>query len=193
MIKQIVLGTILGAVVLFIWSAIAWMFIPWPGEPFRSFTNEQAVVDAVKANAPQSGNYLLPNEPKRTPGMTDDQYKAATKSAEDRMNTGPMIFAAVRLGPVSMVRAMIVGFIVDVIAVLLGCLLLRQTDRLSYKGRVAFVAGLGLLIFVAAHLNDWNWWGFSAAYTLMQLGAVFIGWVLAGLVMAKFVRGKSAV
>jgi hypothetical protein len=55
------------------------------------------------------------------------------------------------------------------------------------------VAGLGLLIFAAAHLNDWNWWGFSTAYTLMQLGAVFIGWLLAGLVMAKFVRGKTAV
>jgi hypothetical protein len=193
MIKNLALGTILGAIVLFVWSAIAWMFIPWPGEPMRSFTNEQAVVDAMKANAPQSGNYLLPNEPKRTPGMTDEQYNAAMKAAEDRMNNGPMVFAAIRLGPVSMAKAMIVGFVIDLVAVFLGCVLLLQTDRLTYKGRVAFVAGLGLLIFAATHLNDWNWWGFSTAYTLMQLGAVFIGWLLAGLLMAKFVRGKTAV
>jgi hypothetical protein len=193
MIKNLALGTVLGAIILFVWSAIAWMFIPWPGQPMRSFTNEQAVVDAMKANAPQSGNYLVPNEPKRTAGMTDEQYNAAMKAAEDRMNTGPMIFAAVRLEPVSMARAMIMGFIIDLLAVLVGCNLLLQTDRLSYKGRVLFVAALGFLIFAAAHLNDANWWGFSTAYTMMQLGAVFIGWLLAGLVMAKFVRGKTAV
>ncbi len=36
--KQLALGSILGAIVLFVWSAIAWMLIPWPGEPLRSFT-----------------------------------------------------------------------------------------------------------------------------------------------------------
>ena len=59
--KQLALGSILGAIVLFVWSAIAWMLIPWPGAPLRSFTNEDAVTQAIVANAPQSGNYLLPN------------------------------------------------------------------------------------------------------------------------------------
>ncbi len=44
MTKQLALGSILGAIVLFVWSAIAWMLIPWPGEPLRSFTNEDAVI-----------------------------------------------------------------------------------------------------------------------------------------------------
>ena len=109
------------------------------------------------------------------------------------MNNGPMVFAAVRLEPVSMAKAMVLGFLTNVIAVFLACVLLRQTDRLSYRGRVLFVAGLGLLVFLAGHLDEWNWWGFSNAYTMMQLGALAIGWILAGLVIAKFVRGKTAV
>src|SRR5437762_2784297 len=72
MVKQLALGAILGGIVLFFWSAIAWMLIPWPGEPLRSFTNDDAVIAAIKANAPKSGNYLLPNEVKRAPGMTDE-------------------------------------------------------------------------------------------------------------------------
>lgn len=193
MIKQLALGTILGAVVLFIWSALAWMIIRWPGEPLRHFTSEDAIVAAIKANAPRSGNYLIPIEPQRLPGMTEEQYQKATKDAEDRMNNGPMVFAAVRLEPVSMAQAMIVGFLTNVIAVFLACVLLLQTDRLSYRGRVLFVAGLGLLVFLAGHLDEWNWWGFSNAYTMMQLGALVIGWILSGLVIAKFVRGKTAV
>ena len=193
MIKQLTLGTILGAIVLFVWSALAWMIVPWPGEPMRHFASEDAMVTAIKGNAPRSGNYLIPNEPQRLPGMTEDQYQKATKDAEDRMNNGPMVFAVVRLEPMSMGKAMIVGFLTNVIAVLLAGTLLLQTDRLSYRGRVAFVAGLGLLIFIGGHVDEWNWWGFSNAYTMMTFGAVVIGWVLAGLVMAIFVRGKTAV
>jgi hypothetical protein len=95
--KQIALGSILGAIVLFVWSAIAWMLIPWPGDPLRSFTNEDAVAQAITANAPRSGTYLLPNELKRTPGMTDQQYAAAQKAAEDRMMRGPIISAGCSL------------------------------------------------------------------------------------------------
>ena len=194
MIRQILLGTILGAIVLFVWSALAWTIIPWPGEPLRSFTNDDAVIAAIKANAPQSGNYLSPNEPKRTAGMTDEQYKAAEQAMENKMRTGPIIFAAIRLEPMgSMPKYMLIGFVTNVIAVLLACLLLLQTNGLSYKARVAFVTGLGILIFVGGHLDEWNWWGFSNAYTLMQAGALIIGWILSGLVIAKFVRGKLAV
>ena len=193
MIKQLALGTILGAIVLFIWSALAWMIIPWPGEPLRHFTSEDAIVAAIKANAPRSGNYLIPNEPQRLPGMTEEQYQKATKDAEDRMNNGPMVFAAIRLEPVSMAKAMIVGFLTDIIAVFFACMLLLQTDRLSYRARVLFVAGLGLLIFVGGHMDEWNWWGFGTSYMMMQLGALVIGWILSGLVIAKFVRGKTAV
>ena len=59
---RIALGTILGAIVLFVWSALAWMVIPWPGDPLRGFTNEDAVVQTIKANVPRSGNYLVPME-----------------------------------------------------------------------------------------------------------------------------------
>jgi len=92
-----------------------------------------------------------------------------------------------------MAKAMVLGFLTNVIAVFLACVLLLQTDRLSYRGRVLFVAGLGLLVFLAGHLDEWNWWGFSTAYMMMQLGALVIGWILSGLVIAKFVRGKTAV
>jgi hypothetical protein len=63
------------------------------------------------------------------------------------MNNGPMVFAAVLLEPVSMAKAMIVVFFTNVMAVFLACVLLLQTDRLSYRGRVLFVAGLGYLSF----------------------------------------------
>ena len=193
MAKQLLLGTVLGSITLFVWSAIAWMLIPWPGEPLRSFTNDDAVVQAIKANAPSSGNYLLPIEPKRTPGVTDEQYQKTQQDAMDRMSRGPMIFASVRLEPFgSMGKPLVIGFFTQLVAALLATFLLLQTSALSYASRVLFITIIGVIIFVGGHVDEWNWWSFSNSYMLMQLGVILIGWFLAGLVVAKFVVRKTS-
>jgi hypothetical protein len=193
MAKQLALGSVLGAVVLFVWSFIAWTFIPWPGEPLRSFTNDDAVIAAIKANAPRSGNYLLPNEVKRAPGMTDEQYKAAQQTAMEKMSRGPVIFAAIRLEPFgSTAKPLVIKFVTLIVVALLASFLLAQTSGLSYATRVVFLTIIGLIIFGGSSVDEWNWWGFSNAYTAMQFGVQVIGWILAGLVMSIFVRGKSA-
>ena len=193
MIKQLLLGTVLGAIVLFLWSALAWMLIPWPGDPLRSFTNEDAVLQAIKQNAPRSGTYLVPNMPRRTPGMTDQQYAAAEKAMADRWGRGPIVFAAVRLEPFgSFGAALVIQFLTQLVLAVIATLLLLQTIGLSRAGRIAFVAAIGVIIFVGGHVDEWTWWSFSNAYMLMQFGAIVIGWVLAALVISTFVRGRAA-
>ena len=191
--KQLALGSVLGAIVLFVWSAIAWMLIPWPGEPLRSFTNEDAMAQAISANALRSGNYILPNMPKRTPGMTDQQFDALEKAMADRWARGPIVFAAVRLEPFgSFGVALLIQFVTQFVLALLATLLLLQTSGLSRGARIGFVFAIGLIIFVGGHMDEWTWWSFSNAYMLMQFGAIVIGWLLASLVISTFVRGKAA-
>jgi hypothetical protein len=193
MAKQLALGSILGAIILFVWSAIAWMLIPWPGDPLRTFTSEDAVLQAIKENAPRSGTYLVPNMPKRTPGMTDQQYKAAQQAMEAKMGSSPIVFASVRLEPFdSMAKPLVIQFLTQLAVALLATFLLLQTGGLSYKSRIIFLTVIGVIIFVGGHVDEWNWWGFSNAYMLMQMGALVIGWFLASLVMAKVGRGKAA-
>jgi hypothetical protein len=184
--KQLALGSILGAIVLFVWSALAWTLIPWPGTPLRSFKNEDAVTQAIIANAQQSGNYLLPNGDK---SMTAEQEKQMM----ERMTKGPIVFTAVRLEPFnSMAKPLIIQFLTQLVLAVLASVLLLQTSGLSRAGRIGFVAAIGVMIFVGGHVDEWNWWSFSNAYMLMQCGAIVIGWLLAALVISTFVRGKAA-
>jgi hypothetical protein len=193
MIKQLALGTILGAIVLFVWSALAWMLIPWPGDPLRTFTNEDAVLKAIKENAPRSGTYIVPNMAKRTPGMTDQQWNAAMQSAEEKMGTSAFVFASVRLEPFgSMGKPLVIQFLTQLVVALLGTFLLLHTGGLGYRGRVVFLTAVGLIIFVGGHMDEWNWWSFSNAYILMQMGVIVIGWLIASLVMSAVVRGRPA-
>lgn len=185
--KQLLLGSILGAIVLFVWSFIAWEFIPWPGPPLRGFTNEDAVEQAIKANAPQSGNYILPNPHK--PGLTAEQQNASI----EKMIRGPMMFASVRLEPMrSFAMLLICQFLTQFTVALIITFLLLKTCGLSYGQRVLFVALCGILIFVGGKVDEWIWWSFSNSYLMMQFGAIVIGSILAGLVIAKFVKGQPA-
>jgi hypothetical protein len=187
MSKQMILGSVLGGIVLFVWGAIAWTIIPWPGQPLRAFKNEDAVTQAIIANASQSGNYLLPNGEQK--GLTAEQQQKAM----EKMAKGPIVFAAVRLEPFnSMAKPLISQFLTQLLVALLGTILLTQTSGLSYKSRVVFLTTLGLIIFVGGHMDESTWWSFSNAYMLMQFGALVIGWFLASLVMSTVVRGKAA-
>ena len=185
--KQLVLGSVLGSIILFVWSAMAWMAIPWPGEPMRSFTNEDALEQAIVANAPTSGNYILPNPEKK--GLTNEQKQKAM----DKMAGGPMMFASVRREAMgSMGEYLVIQFLTQFVVALLATFLLLQTAGLSYARRVVFLTAIGVIIFVGGHVDEWNWWSFSNAYTLMQLGAIVIGWFLASLLMSAVVHGEPA-
>lgn len=73
------------------------------------------------------------------------------------MQKAPVVVAAVRRG----------GFG----AALLLTWLLLQTGGLSYARRVLFLAVAGLSASVIVDLPNWNWWGFSASFTAVNVAA----------------------
>ena len=62
-----ILGVILASVVFFIWSAISWMALPWQRGIFKAFQNEAKMAQVLAEQAPVSGIYGLPAEPKYPP------------------------------------------------------------------------------------------------------------------------------
>jgi hypothetical protein len=77
-------------------------------------------------------------------------------------------------------------------AALLLTWMLLQTTGLSYARRVTFVAIAGLTASVIADLPYWNWYGFPALYTAINLIDYTLTWLLAGAVIAKVAQPQSA-
>ncbi len=72
-------------------------------------------------------------------------------------------------------------------------LMLAQTQGLSYWQRAVFVGGAGLLAAMACRLPDWNWHKFPIEHSLVNIADLWIGWTLAGLVLAYFIPGAQAI
>jgi hypothetical protein len=68
--------------------------------------------------------------------------------------------------------------------------LLLQTTGLSYARRVVFLAVVGLASSVIVDLPNWNWWGFSGAYTAVNLVDFTLMWLFAGFVIAKVAKSR---
>ena len=58
----------------------------------------------------------------------------------------------------------------------------------SYGKRVLFVALLGLIAWLSINVSDWNWYRFPTSFVLGEGIDQIVGWLLAGLAMAKIVR-----
>lgn len=81
---------------------------------------------------------------------------------------------------------------IDVLTMLIvaGLLSLAAPALPRYVSRVLFVAVCGILAGLAVPLPNWNWYDFPLDFTLAIAGKYVAGYLLAGIVMAIFIRHK---
>jgi hypothetical protein len=188
MTKSLILGTILGGLMAFVWSSISWEVLGWHEKTMIGFQNQDEVSAVIASHTSQDGTYILPSVP-QTAGMTSEQKKSAMAAVMQKMQAGPIMVAAVRRGGFgSYGRGLIVQLLSLMAAAFLLTWLLLQTSGLSYARRVAFLAVAGLAASVIVDLPNWNWWGFSGAYTAVNLADATLTWLVAGLVIAKVAK-----
>ena len=169
------LTSFLCSLVLFVWGFISWTVLPWHNTVANKFRSEAAVAEVLKQNAPRAGIYYLP--------FAQEDHKPGETAAF--VNVLPL---GLLRGMGGMMATAVIG---QFVAALLVLLLLRTTSNLGYVGRVAFVGLVGVVIGFASHFPYWNWFGFSTAYVLVIIADSAVAWTLAGLVMARFVTGRT--
>jgi hypothetical protein len=161
--RPLLLGTIFGTLIAFVWHLVAWELIPWHEKTMLTFDREDEVVAAIATHAPRDGTYIL-------------------------AKPGAAMLAGIRHGVPSFASFMIIQVLYLMAASFLLTWLMLQTSGLTYTRRVAFAAVVGLAASVMIDLPNWNWFGFSGAYTAVNLADSTITWALAGLAIAKVTR-----
>ena len=55
-----ILAIVIGTILAYAWSSLSWVVFPFHEWTFKTFTNTEAVTQAITANAPESGMYIIP-------------------------------------------------------------------------------------------------------------------------------------
>jgi hypothetical protein len=171
--RSILLAGVAGGITLYVYSAFAWMVLPWNEGTLKPFPNELLAAEAM-SQVTRAGMYIYPGPQTNGNGSED---------------AGPTVFAAVRPGPPrAMAPALGFGFLIDLTAALAAAWLLAHTSGLGYWRKVGFVAMLGLLASVYIDGAGWTWFGYSGYFALVHVLDTTLSFGLAGLAMARIVK-----
>jgi len=191
---KFVLAVVLGGIVLFLWGFVSHEALPLYKNSLVKFTNEEAVTQAIVANAPTPGVYFMPYVPQDANGMSAEQFEAAKQAAIEKLQGGPFVFASVRLGAMgSFSKYIVTQLITDMLTVLFLALVVMKVRGQSYWGRVMTCVLIALAAFAVKSLPMWNWYEFSGAFTFAEFVDIVGRMFFAGLVVAKFIPGKQTV
>ena len=193
MTKRIILAGVLGAIAMFIWTAIAHMVTPLGEAGIGEIPNEEAVLAAMRSNIDaKTGLYMFPGMG-LGPDATHAQQSEAMKGYEAKLEKNPsglLLYHPAGSRTMNMPKYLTIEFITQLLEGLLVVALLAQTRIVTFGGRVAFVTVAGIFAAITTNVSYWNWWGFPATYTASYMFIQIVGFFVLGLV-AAFIFKKS--
>jgi len=181
--KQLLLGSLLAAVALFIWGAIFWMS-PISNSVLERARDDEAAGQALLEHFPESGTYVIPGE------RSDEGTFTRLHQA------GPIATIHVRRegAPAMNPQVFVKGFLHG----LLTCFLLGLMMKMALPGlptyglRVGFATLAALTAAVFLELGEVVWWYQPWGLHLVNLVWSATAGLIAGLVLAYFLRPSPA-
>ncbi len=181
--KPILVGAALSALAMFFWGFLWWgapHFIPYK-TAMKTAPNEVALANNLAVALPETGVYLLPN-PASGASAEDVQKRAAAGP------TAQIFF--MKEGAAMGAGVFVWGYLhMFATAFVAGLLLQRVVAATTgYGSRAAVVVLLGFAGSFFSNLGKPIWWHQPWNYHLTYFAYDFSSWLLAALILAKFVR-----
>ena len=189
--KRIAIAGTAGAVVLFVWSLLSTMVIPW--HRIGKLPSETAIAQSFRVAQVERGVYWIPGKDPSIDtgaltGHEADALESAWKSAYKKGPIALVVYQPKGGSPMGIMRY-VGGFVLDFfVAVTAAILLTMAAPSLpGLPGRVGFVMLLGVFTVFGSTLMDWTWMNYPMKFTLGIAGETMVGAVLLGLTLAVLV------
>jgi hypothetical protein len=173
--KQLLIGSLVGAIILFLWQFMSWTTLNIHQSSMQYTANQDAVLECLAANL-EEGSYFMPNLP---PNATEEEYEANMKNVEGKPWAQVSYHKSMEY---NMGMSMFRGFAIDFVAVLLLCWLLMKFEHNDFKTTLLSTLAVGVIAFLTTHYLDSIWFESSSIGhlidTIVQWGlcGAWLGW-----------------
>ena len=174
--KRLLVGTTLAAVAMFFWGFVYWGVLPFPWTIIAAAPDEVALTRAL-GELPESGAYVLPHP-----------TASSEEEAMKRTEAGPLATVLITKQGRNPMDPMLPGFAHMWISALLMGMLLQRLGTRSYAGALGMMACVGSVAALWSNLGRPIWYAQPWDYHILLAVYDFSGWLVAGLVLAKFAR-----
>lgn len=180
--KKIVFAALAGGLVVFVWGAISHMALPIGEMGLKNLPDEPAVLSALGASIPEPGLYFYPGLDMKT--ATEEEQAAWA----EKVKNGPSGLLLYRPNGGEAMSPRLLGgeLFSNILAAWIAAIVVAMISA-PFGRRVLVVGLLGLFAWLSLSASHWIWYGFPTAFVGAELIDQVIGWLLAGLVIAKIV------
>jgi hypothetical protein len=191
--KRILLGSFVGAIILFVWSFLAWALLPIHLKTFLYTPAQDSILKVLATSNMESGAYAVPMADNRNAKSFDSKYQNEAEQVMKENAGKPAATVYYRKEGYDMNGGTIArGFLFNLIAVFAATVLLVPAflKMNSYFGRWWLAIMVGLLINATGPLIQFNWMGMPWNFTMDMVLDNFLNWGIVGLWLAHFFRPK---
>lgn len=185
--KRLAIASLVGALILFIYLALAHAFLPVHDNDFRYTPAQDNISQVLSASNLEEGFYMVPTSP---PGTSMKEKMKYMESVADR--PGALINYYPMMGGEG-ASVLIMSFIYNLIAVIIVCIALAAaSDKLpTFLQRLWFVMLFAFFVIFSELMLEYNWLRFPMHFLRGEIIDQIVGYLLVGIWLSWY-YGKLA-
>jgi len=189
MIKQVLLGTIVGAIAIFAVSSVWHLLLPWAETGFHALPHEEILHPVLRMGIKDPGIYMFPGI-----DVTKQNDPVEQKRYQEKFQQGPTGLIIFQPGgkEFSFPKLLVNQFLFQLLAAFVVSVLLAMATPAGYLQRVLFVGLVAVFGSLVIDWPYWNWYGFPGNYTFEHLCEMFLTWGATGFAIAAAVKPRAA-
>ncbi len=191
---KIILGAIIGGALMFGGGYIEHMLLHWGDRQMKSPKDPTALLNAIKAECPDGGVYVVPKGPDDMATKTSEEQKAIWDKAGKDVKEGNYAFA-VSLKPgkdFAFPMPLIYEGVSNVIACLLAAIVVSMTrPSIGFIGRWFVVMVMALFAWASINTSYHIWYHFPLEWVQDELLCGVLEAAMAGVAIAAIVAPRE--
>jgi len=193
--KKLIIGSSVGAIILFIWSFLSWAILPMHQHAFMYNPAMSTVMQTLADSNVATGTYLYPMADNRNVSGFDSKYQEESQQvAQANVGKPAIVIHYIQEGYNMNAFTILRGLLFNFMAVFAACLILIPgfKNANSFFGRWWLTLLVGVVICAASPLINYNWMGTTWDFTVEMIVDILVNWSIVGLWFAFYFKNKTA-
>jgi hypothetical protein len=178
MFKKFIISSVVGGILLFIWSLAAYCWIPTFKEVSHTFKDQAAVEKVLAENVTVDGLYIF----QESEHDAEAQAPSMPFASMNYMSHGKAFYGW---------QPYVAGFFISIFIAMFASFIMLMAKPMNYFGRMMFLTFVGFIGSFAIYVGLLNWMAFSIQFVIFEIVYWIIAFFLMSIPIAGLIKGKS--
>ena len=179
--KKWIIGSLVGAIIVFAWQAASWMFLGIHDDAMKYHPAQDKIMEVINANTTEEGLYMIPNSP------TKEGHEEVKKQMEGKPWASIIYHKSFKDNmPMQMIR----GFLVSFVLVLLLVIILTKGGLPGFSGFFTGSLGVGVFTFLWGPYMGHVWFDLPWHMIRGDIIDAIVAWGLCGAWLGWWMNKK---